>query len=196
MRIHQLSTGTIFMEKPVHDENTEIIPHTENERGQDDIHYIELNTKHFHDSRDDNPADRHRQETEQCQFEPAVRKPEYKENQERRNEQYKIEIVVDTLRRLVREITLVENDHIRISIETGIDFIDVSPAHSRLTDKHFQIVRRAHPAAERHRDSLSSHNLAQRISRILRLATRRILTGRIAIRRIPAIEPLHRLIIS
>ena len=72
MRVQQLLAGLVFIQQTFHDEDAEIVSHTENECGEDNVHDIELNPEHPHYSGDYQPADRHRQEAEQCQFQPSV----------------------------------------------------------------------------------------------------------------------------
>ena len=72
MRVQQLLACLVFIQQAFHDEDAEVVAHTENKGRKDNVHDIELHPEHPHYSGDYQPTDCHRQEAEQCQFESAV----------------------------------------------------------------------------------------------------------------------------
>ena len=73
MRIEQFVAGLVFVQQAFKDEDAEVVTHTEDKGGEDDVHNIELHPEYAHYSGDYQPSHCHRQEAEQCEFESAVR---------------------------------------------------------------------------------------------------------------------------
>lgn len=61
--------------EPVHDEDTEVVANTKDERREDDVDDIKLNPEQPHQPQYDDPANRHRQETHQGEFDASVATP-------------------------------------------------------------------------------------------------------------------------
>ena len=75
VRVKQLLSCLVPVQQAFHDEYAEIVAHTEDECGENDVHDIELDSQEAHYSSDYDPAYSHRKEAEQCQLQPAVRNP-------------------------------------------------------------------------------------------------------------------------
>ena len=70
--IEQLLASLILIQQTFQYENTEVVTHTEDECGEYDIHDIELHSQNPHYSCNDEPTDRHRQETKKRKFQSSV----------------------------------------------------------------------------------------------------------------------------
>ena len=81
MRVQQFATGLVFVQQAFKDEDAEVVSHTEDKGGEDDVHNIELDPEYAHYSGVYQPSHGHRQEAEQCTFESAVREPENEEDE-------------------------------------------------------------------------------------------------------------------
>ena len=70
----------MFVDQPFGNEDCVVVALSENEGCQDDVHQIELDVRQLHDSQNPKPADGHRQERDQTQFEASEREPQEQKN--------------------------------------------------------------------------------------------------------------------
>ena len=82
MRNQEFPSRLVLLQESLQYEYAEIIPHSENEGGENDVHDVELNPQNAHNSYDEYPAQQHRQETQHGQFNAAEGEPQDEENEE------------------------------------------------------------------------------------------------------------------
>ena len=72
VRVEQLVAAHVAVLQAIHDEDAEIVADTEDECREDDVDDVEADVEQPHYSHDDNPADAHGQEADECQLDTAV----------------------------------------------------------------------------------------------------------------------------
>ena len=75
LREHPVA-GALFVERTFQHKNRVVVALSEEERGEDDVDDIELNTCQLHDAENPNPRDGHRQESDDAEPEAAKREAE------------------------------------------------------------------------------------------------------------------------
>ena len=72
MSTQRLLAILIFLQQAIHYEYTEVVSDTKYECRQNNIYNIELHVENRHETEYDNPADTHRKEGKECQFQTAI----------------------------------------------------------------------------------------------------------------------------
>ena len=96
VRVQDFFACSVLIQKPFRDKDAVIVPHAENERGQDDIDDIELQPRKPHDALNPVPADRQRQKGQETQFQAAEAEPQEEEDNERAKQADGAEILRQT----------------------------------------------------------------------------------------------------
>ena len=82
MRNQEFPSRLVLMQESLQYEDAEIISHSENEGGENDVHDVELYPENAHHSNDEDPAQQHRQETQHGQLNAAEGQPQDEEDEE------------------------------------------------------------------------------------------------------------------
>lgn len=73
----------IFLQQPVHDEQTVVVSQAEYQCRYNDVDDVELYARHGHDAQYPEPADEHGNEGDQGKFYSPVHEQQHKEHQQR-----------------------------------------------------------------------------------------------------------------
>ncbi len=136
MRTEQFAPRAVLLQEAVHDKDREVVTDTEDKGGQDHIHDVETDVEERHQTQDNHPGDAHRQESHHRQLDTSVGDPQRHQDDERGDQEDKVEIFARLLHHTRREVGAVDDRSCLQCRHAAIDLlfvrrVDIESAHKQ-----------------------------------------------------------------